>query len=85
MEEAVYILCALTALACSVLLWRGYVRRRVRLLLWCSLFFLGLTLENVLLFVDLVLIPDVDLLLLRKSVALAAVLLLIYGLVWETK
>lgn len=85
MEQAVYILCAITALACSILLWRGYSRRRVRLLLWCALFFLALGLENTILFVDLVLITDVDLTLFRRSVALIGVGVLMYGLVWESR
>jgi hypothetical protein len=85
MEQTAYILCAVAALACSLLLWRGYSRRRVRLLLWCSLFFLALTLENVILFIDVVLLgPDTDLSLLRHSVALIGVMLLLYGLAWET-
>jgi hypothetical protein len=84
MEQVAYVLCGLTALACSVLLLRGYLRKRVRLLLWCACFFLALTLENVVLFIDVVIVPHTDLSLLRNSVALVGLLLLIYGLVWET-
>ena len=78
MEGVVYILCAATALACGVLLLRGYSRSRVALLLWCGLFFLGVTLENVILFVDVVVVPAVDLSLVRKSVALLGVSLLLF-------
>lgn len=85
MEGAVYLLCAATALACCALLLRGYRRSRVRLLLWCGLCFLALTLENVILFVDLVVVPGVDLTLFRRVVALAGVMLLLFGLVWEVK
>jgi hypothetical protein len=84
-EQAVYILCSITALACSLLLWRGFSRRRMRLLLWCCLFFLALGLENVILFVDLVLITDVDLTLVRRSIALTGVVLLLHGLIWESR
>ncbi len=84
MEAAVYVLCATTAFVCSLLLWRRYRRQRIALLLWCALFFLALTLENLVLFVDLVLLPQTDLSLLRNSVALLGVLVLLYGLIWET-
>jgi hypothetical protein len=84
-EGAIYLLCAATALACSLLLARGYRARRVRLLLWCGLFFLALAAENVILFVDVVVVPHTDLSGLRAGVGLAGVLLLLYGLVWEVK
>jgi hypothetical protein len=83
MEGAVYVLCAVTALACGFLLLRGYWRSRVRLLLWCGVFFLGLTVENAILFVDMILMPQVDLAVVRNSVTLVAVMLLLYGLTWE--
>jgi hypothetical protein len=84
MEEAVYVLCALTALACSGLLLRNYRRTRARLLLWCGLFFATLVLENVILFLDLVVVPEIDLSLFRNLCALTGVLVLIYGLIWES-
>jgi hypothetical protein len=83
MEGVVYILCGLTALACSGLLWRGYHRSNVKLLLWSALFFLALALENAILFVDIVIVPQTDLSPLRNSVALIGVSLLLYGLIWE--
>jgi hypothetical protein len=83
-EGAVYLLCAATALACGVLLVRGYVRRRTRLLLWCALCFFTLFVENSILFVDRVVVPDVDLLLVRRSLALVGVSVLLFGLVWDT-
>ena len=85
MEGAVYLLCATTARACAVLLMRGFCRRGVRLLLWCSLCFIALTAENVILFVDLIVLPEVDLSLLRTTVALAGVIVLLYGLIWESE
>lgn len=85
MEGAIYLLCAVTALTCSLLLLRGYRTRRVRLLLWCGLFFLALTAENVFHFVDVVLVPQADLSLLRAGVSLAGMLLLLYGFIWEVK
>lgn len=83
MALTVYVLCALTSLACAVLLLRGYARTRVRLLLWSGLCFVGFFLNNVLLVVDVRVVADVDLSLYRTIPALAGVALLIYGLVWE--
>ena len=85
MAEGVYILCALTSIACAVLLVRGYRRSRMRFLLWSALCFVGLGLNNVLLFVDLVVLPRTDLSFWRNGVALAAVSMLLYGLVWDEK
>lgn len=83
MEGLVYVLCAATALCCSVLLFRGFRRSGTRLLLWCSLFFLSLALENATLFIDLVVVPQTDLFVFRTSVALAGVTLLLGGLIWD--
>ena len=85
MAETVYILCALTSIACAALLVRGYQKARERLLLWTSLCFAGLAVNNVLLFVDLVMIPSMDLSLARSGTALAAMALLLYGLIWESR
>jgi hypothetical protein len=85
MAETVYLLCALTSIACAALLIRGYQKARERLLLWTSLCFIGLAINNVLLFVDLVVIPSVDLSLLRSGTALAAMAVLLYGLIWEAR
>jgi Family of unknown function (DUF5985) len=86
MAEVVYILGALTTLLCAVLLLRGYKNGRRRLLLWSGLCFVGLTLSNVLLFVDLVLFPtEVSLYPWRLGTAAVAMLLLLYGLVWESE
>jgi hypothetical protein len=86
MAEVVYVLGALTTLLCSVLLLRGYHQGRRRLLLWSGLCFAGLTISNVLLFVDLVVLPtEVDLYSRRLGVAAAAMLLLLWGLVWESE
>jgi hypothetical protein len=83
MATLVYALCALTSLLCMVLLVRGYRRSRARLLLWTAVCFAGLALNNVLLFVDLQVVPSVDLSVWRSLPALVGLLALIYGLVWE--
>jgi len=85
MAAAVYILCTLTSALCMVLLLRSYFEKRVRLLLWAGLCFAGLTVNNVLLFVDLIVLPNIDLSLPRNLSALVGVSLLVYGLVWDTR
>ncbi len=83
MAELVYGLCALTSAGCAALLLQGYRRSGTRLLFWSSLCFAGMALNNALLFVDLVVVPEIDLRLLRSAVALSATSVLIFGLIWE--
>ncbi len=85
MAEAVYLLCAATSLACAVLLLRGYLRTGTRLLLWSGLCFVGLALNNVILSVDLIVVPHTDLSTWRLVPAAVGILLLLYGLVWESE
>ena len=85
MPELVYVLCALTSVLCAGLLLRSYVANRSRLLLWSTLCFVGLAINNVMLFVDLVLVPGFDLRWVRSGSALAAMSLLTIGLVWESR
>jgi hydrogenase/urease accessory protein HupE len=85
MSELVYLLCALTCLMCAVLLWRGYRSSGARLLLWSTLCFVGLTLNNILLFIDKFALPNVDLLMLRNATALIALLPLLFGLIWDSQ
>lgn len=79
--EVVYLLCAAASLACAVLLLRNYRSSRMRLILWTSICFAGLALNNALLFVDLVVVPGVDLSLVRHLSALGAVAILLYGMI----
>jgi hypothetical protein len=83
MAESVYILCALTSIGCALLLWRRYHAIRTRLLLWSSLCFWGLALNNILLFADLVLFPTIDLSALRHATALLGLSVLVYGLITD--
>ncbi len=80
---AVYILGALTTLICGVLLLRGFLASRKRLLLWSSCCFFGLAISNLLVFVDLILLPQIDLYFWRLLTAAVAMLLLVWGLIWE--
>jgi hypothetical protein len=85
MAETIYLLCTVTSIACTALLLRGFARTRARILLWSSLCFVGFAVNNLLLFVDLVLVPNgVDLAMERAAVALAGLAPLVFGLVWES-
>jgi hypothetical protein len=79
----VYILCALTSTACALLLWRAYRRSGARVLLWSTLAFGALAANNALLVVDLVVVPAVDLALVRALASFGSVGLLLFGLLWE--
>jgi hypothetical protein len=81
----IYTLCASTAMLCAVLLLLSYKRSGYRLLLWSGLCFAGLTLNNLLLVVDKLVVPDVDLSLWRTGIALLAMCIMLYGLVWDAE
>lgn len=84
MPEAVYLLCMVMSALCAAALLRTYRQRRTRLLLWSCLCFIGLALNNALLFIDLVVTgPTIDLSLARASVGAAALVTLVAGMVWD--
>ncbi|HWV80141.1 MAG TPA: DUF5985 family protein [Hyphomicrobiaceae bacterium] len=85
MAMLIYGLCALTAFACACLLLRAYARSQYRLLLWSGLCFVGLTMNNVFLIADKLVFPDIDFGMARSMSALAAMVVLIYGLVWDAE
>ena len=79
----VYILCFLTSAACAWLLGRSYRMNGAGLLLWSSICFGFLAANNLVLVFDLLVVPGLDLRLLRLLLSLAAVLSLIWGFVWQ--
>lgn len=85
MAEAVYVLCAATSVACAFLLLRGFLASRTRLLFWSSLCFAGLAANNVLLLIDRLVVPEIDLSLWRNGVGLASMMILLFGLVRESR
>ena len=85
MATAVYVLCALAACACTWLLARSYARSRVRLLLWSAVCFAGLALNNIVLFIDKVVAPDIDLSAWRLVPAAVGLAALVYGLIQEAE
>ena len=85
LPRIIYALCAITSLATAVSLLRYYVARRTPLLLWSCIAFLGLAVNNVMVFVDLVLFTRVDLSVLRTLSGMFGMLALVFGLVWEVE
>jgi hypothetical protein len=80
-----YVLAVLTCLACTVLLFRGYAASGVRLLLWSALCFVFLTVNNLLLFFDLVVLQEMDLRPYRLLAALTGLVFLLYGFLFEAE
>lgn len=84
MNVLVYFLCAVTSLACAVLLYRANRRTQSRLLLWSSVCFIGLALNNILLVIDLAVMPHgPDLIVIRNSIILISLAVFLYGLIWD--
>lgn len=83
MSKLVYLLCALTAIACAWMLLRAYLNSRVRLLLWSALCFAGLAANNVLLVLDRLVLTAQDFSTWRLSIGLVSILLLVTGLILE--
>jgi hypothetical protein len=82
-QSIVYVLCFLTSAACAWLLFTSFLKVRQRLLAWSALCFGLIAAANLLVFVDIILLPDVDLLLLRHLMNFAGIAVMIYGLVVE--
>ena len=85
MATVVYGLCAITSVICAILLLRGYRESRARLLFWAAICFVGLAVNNILLFVDLSVMPETDLSAWRSIPAVIGVAAFLYGLVWEVQ
>jgi hypothetical protein len=86
MAAVIYALCALVALTCTGLLLRGWRASRHRLLLWTGLCFAALSINNVVLFIDKVLLPpEIDLVAVRLVATLIGMGVLLYGLVWDAQ
>ena len=85
MAPVFYALCALTAAFCSLMLIRSYFQSPYRLLLWGSLCFMGLTANNALLMIDKLVLPEVNLFTWRLIVALVALLVFLYGIIWDAE
>jgi hypothetical protein len=84
MVTLIYALRALTTLLCAVLLLWQYARAKQSLLFWSGLCFCGLALSNVLMFIDLVILPtSVDLFTWRLGTAIVGMAFLLYAFIWK--
>ena len=82
---AVYILCFLASSLCAALLTRSYRRSRAQILLWSAVCFVLLAVNNLLVVIDLVLLPHTDLSVYRNATAFVALCFLLYGFIWEAE
>lgn len=82
-EPALFLICIAASLTCMGLLFRGWRRTGNRLLFWSALCFVFLAANNLLVFIDIIMLPDIDLRFLRLAASLAAVTVLLWGTLWE--
>lgn len=85
MAELVYIMCAVMSSLCAFMLLRNFKGARSALLLWSGLCFAGLALNNIILVIDIVILPDIDFggPLIRYVLTSLSGTLLLVGLIWE--
>lgn len=84
MVEFTYVLNIVVCLVCTILLVRGWLHTRSRLLMWSAACFVALTANNALILIDVLVVPDIDLSVLRAATALAGFAILLFGLIWES-
>ncbi len=85
LQATIYLLCLAASIGCAWLLARSYFRSRARLLLWSAVCFLFIAVNNLLVVVDLLILPTtVDLVPWRRLASLTAVSVLLFGFIWET-
>jgi hypothetical protein len=82
---AVYFLCLAASAVCAGLLLRAWRRARTRLLLFTALSFALFAVNNLFLVADMVVYADIDFRLWRQATAAAALGVLLWGFIWETK
>lgn len=81
----VYSLGVITSIACALLLIRAYTRTRTRLILFSAIAFVLLAINATLVFIDIFWPPSGNLLPYRQAVSIGAVMVLIYGFLWEAE
>ena len=83
MTQLIYAACALTSIACFLLLWRSYSQTRARLLFWSAMCFALLAVVNFIVILDLLVFPEMDFRPLRLWLSLLAVAVLLFGFIWD--
>jgi Family of unknown function (DUF5985) len=84
LQATVYLLCLAASVGCALLLARSYRRNRTRLLLWSAACFLLLAVNNFLVVMDILVLPAMDFIPLRRLASLSAVAVLLFGFIWES-
>ena len=83
LAPAVYLLCLAASAVCAWLLVRSYWRTKTALLMWSAACFVFLALNNLVLVIDLLVLPNVDLQMPRLVLSLAGLSMMLYGFIWE--
>jgi hypothetical protein len=83
LAPTIYLLCLLFSAVCAGLLIRSYTRNRTALLLWSAACFVLLAVNNLMVVLDMILVPSIDFSVVRQLSALAAVAVLLFGFIWE--
>ena len=78
MITALYILCFAVSATCALLLLRSWIRTRVPLLMWATIGFCGIALNNLLVVIDNTIAADLSAW--RSVPTLAGLLVFIWGL-----
>ena len=81
--NALYLLCFLTSISCCLLLIRSYNMNKSRILLWTAACFVLLAIDNLLVVLDLIALPTIDLTAFRLVAIFFAVTTLLIGFIWE--
>lgn len=81
----VYLLCFLAAALCAGLLVRQYRMASTPVLLWSATCFVFLAISNLLVVVDQLIFPEVNLRAARLVLTLLAVSVLLFGFIWESE
>jgi Family of unknown function (DUF5985) len=79
----VYFLCFISGGLCAYLLFMAFFRQRRRLFLWSAVCFSLLAITNFLVFLDIIILPSINLLPYRLFASLTAVIVLLYAFIWE--
>ncbi len=85
LAQLVYLACFVASTVCAGLLWRQFRRRPQPILLWSGVCFGLLAVSNLIVVIDQVFLPDMNLREPRLWLTLAAVGVLLYGFIWEAE
>ncbi|MEP6883581.1 MAG: DUF5985 family protein [Gammaproteobacteria bacterium] len=83
MIQTMYALCALVSVACAAFSLQQYLANGSKFLRWATLCFMGLAVNNILIYLDDILHRGGDFFMWRAAAALAGMTAFIYGLIWD--